>query len=52
MEPNKLQKIQITQKEIWQASRPLIHKNKKNYTRKEKHKSAWRSGSSFVYLYN
>jgi hypothetical protein len=30
--------IQITLQEIWQATRPVIQKNKKKYTRKSKHK--------------
>ena len=31
--------IEITQQEIWAATRPLIQKNKKRYNRKLKHKS-------------
>lgn len=31
--------IQITLQEIWQATRPVIEKNKKKYTRKSKHKN-------------
>jgi hypothetical protein len=31
--------IEITIQEIWQATRPIIHKSKKSYTRKRKHKS-------------
>jgi hypothetical protein len=29
--------IQVTIQEIWQATRPVIQKNKKKYTRKSKH---------------
>lgn len=29
--------IEVTQQEIFQATRPIIFKNKKKYTRKEKH---------------
>lgn len=32
--------IQITMQEIWAASRKQIHKSKKSYTRKTKHKKA------------
>lgn len=31
--------IQITQAEIYQATRPNIYRNKKKYTRKTKHKN-------------
>ncbi len=34
----KLQTIQITQNELQQAMKHSIHKSKKTYTRKEKHK--------------
>jgi hypothetical protein len=34
-----MEKIQVTLQEIWQATRPVIQKNKKKYTRKTKHKS-------------
>ena len=34
----KLQKIQLTIQEIWQAMRGNIQKSKKQYTRKDKHK--------------
>jgi hypothetical protein len=33
-----MEKIEITMQEIWQATRPIVHKNKKSYTRKKKHK--------------
>ena len=40
MEPNKkLQKIEMTLQEIWAATRPIIYKNKKKYTRKNMHKN-------------
>jgi hypothetical protein len=31
--------IEITMQEIWQATRPIIQKSKKAYTRKQKHKT-------------
>jgi len=34
----KLEKIQVTLQEIQMATRPNIYKNKKRYTRKDKHK--------------
>ena len=33
-----MKKIEVTMQEIWQATRPVIQKNKKKYTRKIKHK--------------
>lgn len=33
-----MKKIEITMQEIWQATKPVIFKNKKKYTRKSKHK--------------
>lgn len=33
-----MKQIQVTQEEIRQATRPNIYRNKKVYTRKEKHK--------------
>ena len=33
-----MEKIQVTMQEIWEATRPVIQKNKKKYTRKKKHK--------------
>jgi len=38
---NAMKTIQITQHEINQATRPMIHKNKKAYTRKEKHRAKY-----------
>jgi hypothetical protein len=35
---NKMKKIEVTQQEIWDATRPNVYKNKKKYTRKNKHK--------------
>ncbi len=35
----KLEKITVTQQEIWEATRPNVYRNKKKYTRKNKHKS-------------
>ena len=31
--------VELTIKEIWQATRPSIQKSKKSYTRKSKHKN-------------
>lgn len=36
----KLEKIQVTLEEIRMATRPNVYKNKKKYTRKDKHKNA------------
>ena len=33
-----MKKIEITMQEIWQATRPAMHRNKKKYSRKSKHK--------------
>lgn len=33
-----MKQIEVTIQEIWQATRPVIQKNKKKYTRKSKHK--------------
>ena len=33
-----MKKIEVTQQEIWNATRPNVYKNKKKYTRKNKHK--------------
>jgi len=33
-----MKKIEVTMQEIWQATRPIIQKSKKTYTRKKKHK--------------
>jgi hypothetical protein len=33
-----MKKIEVTQQEIWDATRPNVYKNKKKYTRKNKHK--------------
>lgn len=34
----KLEKIFVTQQEIWMATRPNVYRNKKKYVRKNKHK--------------
>lgn len=31
--------VEITIQEIWAATRPIVQKSKKQYTRKQKHKS-------------
>jgi hypothetical protein len=36
--PKKLETITVTMQEIWQQTMPKVHKNKKNYSRKAKHK--------------
>jgi hypothetical protein len=33
-----MEKIEVTMQEIWQATRLIIQKSKKSYTRKKKHK--------------
>jgi len=33
-----MEKIEVTMQEIWQATRPIVQKSKKTYTRKKKHK--------------
>jgi hypothetical protein len=33
-----MEKIEVTMQEIWQATRPIVQKSKKSYTRKKKHK--------------
>jgi len=45
-----IKQIQITQQEIWQASRHIVHKDKSKYNRKEKRRFAWKSESSLLYL--
>jgi len=34
----KLKTIEVSMQEIWAHTRPVVHKNKKKYTRKNKHK--------------
>ena len=34
----KMEQIEITMQEIWQATRHIVQKNKKKYNRKSKHK--------------
>ena len=38
----KLEKVQLEMQDIWDASRPNIHKNKKKYSRKGKNKKKWK----------
>lgn len=38
MKPKKLETITVSMQEIWQQTAPKVHKNKKNYSRKYKHK--------------
>jgi hypothetical protein len=33
-----MEKVQVTMQEIWEATRPVVQKNKKKYNRKNKHK--------------
>jgi len=33
-----MKKVKIEQQDIWDASRPSVHRNRKKYTRKKKHK--------------
>ena len=35
----KMKTIEITIQEIWAATRPIVQKSKKSYTRKKKHKN-------------
>tara|TARA_B110000977_G_C10995787_1_gene461777 strand:- start:110 stop:265 length:156 start_codon:yes stop_codon:yes gene_type:complete len=37
----KLQKEKMEMKDIWDASRPNVHKSKKKYSRKGKNKKDW-----------
>jgi len=39
MKDKKIQKVEITMQDIWNASKTAITKNKKKYNRKTKHKS-------------
>lgn len=48
MKTQQLQQIQITQQEIWQASRHIVQRDKSKYTRKEKYRSAYKDGSSLL----
>lgn len=34
-----MEKITLTQQEIWAATRPVVQRNRKKYRRKEKHKA-------------
>jgi hypothetical protein len=45
--------IQVTLQERWAASRHLVHKSKKTYTRKEKHnKKGPQQGPSSFFTYS
>lgn len=33
-----MKQVELTMQEIWQATRKSVHKSKKNYNRKAKHK--------------
>ena len=48
-----MKKIVLTQHEWYDAMKvPIPHRNKKKYYRKDKHKKAWISRPSFVYLHS
>jgi len=34
-----MEKIELTMSEIWAHTKPIVHKNKKKYNRKTKHKN-------------
>ena len=36
--PKKLETVTVTMQEIWQQTTPKVHKSKKHYNRKAKHK--------------
>jgi hypothetical protein len=36
---NIMKTIEVTLQEIWQATRPIVQKSKRDYTRKQKHKN-------------
>ena len=36
---NEMKTIEVTIQEIWQATRPIVQKSKKAYSRKQKHKN-------------
>jgi hypothetical protein len=36
---NDMKTIEITIQEIWQATRPIVYKSKKSYSRKQKHRN-------------
>jgi hypothetical protein len=35
-----LRTIEVSMQEIWQHTRPVVHRNKKAYTRKAKHRKS------------
>lgn len=46
-----MKKTTLTQHEWFESLKvPTPHRNKKKYRRKEKHRAAWKSGSSLLYL--
>ena len=38
-QPKKMETVQVSQEEIRMATRPNVYRNRKKYTRKEKHKN-------------
>ncbi len=36
--PTKLERVELSLQEIWQATRPLVQRNRKKYRRNKKHK--------------
>ena len=34
-----MKQVELTIQEIWQATRPVVYKSKKSYSRKKKHKN-------------
>jgi hypothetical protein len=44
---SKLEKMKMEMQDIWDASRPNIHKNKKKYSRKGKNKKDWDTYDDF-----
>jgi hypothetical protein len=37
-----MKKVEVTMQEIWAATRPVVQKNKKKYSRKNKKKDDWK----------
>jgi hypothetical protein len=37
-----MKKIEATMQEIWAATRPIVQKNRKKYSRKNKNKDDWK----------
>jgi hypothetical protein len=40
-----MKKIKVTMQEIYDAMKPSVHRNKKNYSRKTKHKNGKRQNN-------